>query len=319
MPSRSGVAATGLLLLTIVIAIPTQCLGADGAFAEPNPMPWERGPLAPPQSGPAGLRGRSPDTHIPYNQRLFQRSPASVPGDERWWDGFDLPSVDGFVSCVVEYQGLVIVGGNFRRVGGVSVNNIASWDGTRWDPMGTGADAPVTALSVFQGNLVAAGPFHSVDGVPGTGIARWDGHTWFAMGFGLETEGGNPSYTPALTQYGDDLIAGGWFSNSGGVPVNHVARWDGSSWNAMGAGFDNAVTALVVNADTLYAGGQFLASGGSPDSLVARWNGASWEAVGSGFGQLTDYGEVGQVNAMSSYRGHLVVAGYLQLNGDSIP
>src|SRR5262249_32686267 len=55
--------------------------------------------------------------------------------------------------------------------------------------------------------------------------------------------------------------------------------------------------------------------GGSPDSLVARWNGSSWEAVGSGLILKNEYGYVGQVYAMSSFQGHLVVAGNLNVFG----
>ena len=61
---------------------------------------------------------------------------------------------------------------------------------------------------------------------------------------------------------GPALYAGGG-SIAGGVVVNHVAKWDGSSWSSLGGGMNNAVHALAVFDDgsgggpALYAGGGY--------------------------------------------------------------
>src|SRR5436190_22231906 len=75
----------------------------------------------------------------------------------------------------------------------------------------------------------------------------------------------------ALAVSGNDLYAGGTFTNAGGS--NYVARWDGSSWTQVGAGMDGAVRALAVSGNTLYAGGSFTFVGGNPRSYIARWDG----------------------------------------------
>jgi len=40
----------------------------------------------------------------------------------------------------------------------------------------------------------------------------------------------------ALTVFDGKLIAGGGFTIAGGVTVNFIAAWDGSSWSALGSG-----------------------------------------------------------------------------------
>ena len=42
--------------------------------------------------------------------------------------------------------------------------------------------------------------------------------------------------------------AGGNFTNAGGVSTRHIAKWNGTSWSAVGGGMDNlgTVRALTV-------------------------------------------------------------------------
>ena len=54
-------------------------------------------------------------------------------------------------------------------------DEIASWDGVEWNPLGPGVGDWVMALAVYQSDLYAAGFFVDIDGVPINRIARWDG------------------------------------------------------------------------------------------------------------------------------------------------
>jgi hypothetical protein len=67
---------------------------------------------------------------------------------------------------------------------------------------------------------------------------------------------------------------------AGGLPVNHIAKWDGASWSPLGDGVNNWVYALKVHGGDLYAGGAFTSAGGIPTPGVARWNGTSWSPLG---------------------------------------
>jgi hypothetical protein len=82
-------------------------------------------------------------------------------------------------------------------------------------------------------------------------------------------------------------VAGDFWSVDGfAVPALNIAKWDGTSWSAVGTGMDSAVHALGVFDDgggpALYAGGSFTTAGGFAASRIARWDGTSWSALGSG-------------------------------------
>ena len=85
-------------------------------------------------------------------------------------------------------SGNLYIGGEFDTAGGITVNNIAKWNGTAWSALGTGVtgDTGVNAL-VFDsaGNLYAAGVFTTAGGNAASNIARWNGAAWSALGAGI--------------------------------------------------------------------------------------------------------------------------------------
>ena len=60
------------------------------------------------------------------------------------------------------------------------------------------------------------------------------------------------------------------------MSAKRVARWNGSSWAALGSGMSGGVRALAVHDDgggpALYAGGEFLLAYDSRDSYMAKWS-----------------------------------------------
>ncbi|MFK7742036.1 MAG: hypothetical protein AB8H80_17095 [Planctomycetota bacterium] len=81
-----------------------------------------------------------------------------------------------------------------------------------------------------------------------------------------------------------DLLGGGSFRFADAVEARNLARWDGTTWRAFGAGTDAEVTCLVqlANGD-IVAGGRFTTMDGQPAARVARFDGNSWSQVGTGF------------------------------------
>src|SRR5690606_12718854 len=76
---------------------------------------------------------------------------------------------------------------------------------------------------------------------------------------------------------GNALYVGGDFTAVETVIARHVAKWDGRSWEALGAGLDSGlVYSLVVFDDgrgggpALYAGGSFETSAGNPVRGIGR-------------------------------------------------
>jgi hypothetical protein len=87
----------------------------------------------------------------------------------------------------------------------------------------------------------------------------------------------------ALALQGGNLYVGGSFTTSGVAPIKRVARWNGTSWSAVGGGFTNgSVAALAATPSTLYAAGTFTNGAAPTFAQVAKWDGASWSGLGSG-------------------------------------
>ena len=175
----------------------------------------------------------------------------------------------------------VYAGGYFGTAGGSAANSIAKWNGSSWSALGSGMNNEVDALAVSGSEVYAGGVFRSAGGSPVNYIAKWNGSTWSALGSGMN------NYVSALAASGSDMYAGGWFTtatNSGGaaVTVNGIAKWNGSTWSALGSGVNGQVWALAVSGNELYAGGSFTTAGGSAATNIAKWNGSSWSALGSG-------------------------------------
>jgi hypothetical protein len=212
------------------------------------------------------------------------------------------------------------VGGSFTVAGGTPASRIAKWDGTSWSAVGSGTSGPVSALTVFDDGsgpaLYAAGFFSLAGGVPANAIARWDGSSWSALGQGIGN--GVQGSISALATFDDGsgpaLYVGGFFTEAGGVPANSIARWDGTSWTALGPGVSGsfpAVYSLTVFDDgsgsALYVGGEFTQAGANPAGRVARWDGVSWSSVGSGM----TLGSVRQLESFDDGTGAKLYAGGL--------
>ncbi len=79
-----------------------------------------------------------------------------------------------------------------------------------------------------------------------------------------------------------NLYVGGYFSMVGTVAASCIAKWDGTTWSALGLGTNFKVQALAVNGSDVYAGGLFSMAGGMPVNNIAKWNGSTWSALGTG-------------------------------------
>ena len=232
--------------------------------------------------------------------------------DANWVSLGGLPGVDGSVyAAAVDNAGNLYIGGSFSFAGGVVANNIAEWNGSSWLALGSGMDAPVDALVVSGTNVFVGGYFTTAGGVTANNIAQWNGTSWSALGSGITGSSvlGNGPAVYALAVSGTNLFAGGPFTTAGGVTVNNIARWNGSSWSALGSGVDDWVEALAVSSNQLFAGGYFTNAGGASANYIALWDGASWSALGSGISGRGTEGRGPGVFALAVLGNNLIVGG----------
>jgi hypothetical protein len=153
----------------------------------------------------------------------------------------------------------LFVGGGFTTitVGGVplAVNGLARWDGARWSavsggvtgaPEGRFPEVVVETLGVFDSGhgpqLHVGGGFRGAgEGaarIDAAGIACWNGRAWSTLGAGFgATTSVDGAIVRALAAYdagsGPRLYAGGFFGVSGATPMNGIAVWNGSAWDAV--------------------------------------------------------------------------------------
>jgi hypothetical protein len=101
---------------------------------------------------------------------------------------------------------------------------------------------------------------------------------WVSMGSHL---GANSLVYTAVMDGSGNLYIGGMFDAVGETLATGIAKWNGSSWSALGSGM-SPVYALAVSGTNLYAGGWFTTAGGTNANHIAQWNGSSWSPLGSG-------------------------------------
>ncbi len=208
----------------------------------------------------------------------------------------------------------LVIGGNFRSSGPVTLNYIAWWDGAGWQPIGPGFNRTVQDVIAWDADgdgpqppqLIAAGNFTDSGGAPMNRIARWDGSAWQPLGSGLA--GGPVGIAYALASWDPDgagpetphLYATGDFMTAGGVTVNRIARWDGSTWHALEGGIAPGSTSLSTagwaltvwpnqarGASDLIVGGWFSYADIVNADGVARWDGSAWHTLSTGVDTYT--------------------------------
>ncbi len=111
-----------------------------------------------------------------------------------------------------------------------------------------------------------------------------------------------------------NIYIGGTFTTVNGVAAANIAKWDGTTWSALGSGIGlfGSVRAIAISGNDVYVGGSFASAGGSPAKNVAKWNGSSWSALGAGLGGGTHV-----VDSIVPFGGNIYIGGSFNTNDGS--
>jgi hypothetical protein len=214
------------------------------------------------------------------------------------WAPFCGP-LGGSVAALQIIGSTLYVGGAFQNGGGIhNANYLIACD------LNTGVARPVGNVGDINGGvyaltrdangtLYAGGQFINMAGIPQADhVAAFDG-VWHAMGTGPSAGGGAvDDYVRSLTSSGNDVYIGTDSVNVAGIPqADHVARWNGSAWSALGAnsaGTDGwlpataFIYALAAKGSQVVATGSFQNANGIPTAdMIASFDGTSWSPLGS--------------------------------------
>src|SRR5262249_19236810 len=79
------------------------------------------------------------------------------PLDVHWRSGFGLPVPDSYVSSLFVNDGVLVVGGGFRRIGDLEAPGLATWDGAKWSLLGSYPAIGVDDIAPYPGGFVTIG------------------------------------------------------------------------------------------------------------------------------------------------------------------
>ncbi|MBU6412000.1 MAG: hypothetical protein KGS45_00880 [Planctomycetes bacterium] len=123
----------------------------------------------------------------------------------------------------------LVVGGDFSMAGGVAVQHLARFDGSRWHDVGGGVNGVVRALASIPTSsttslLCVGGAFTASSSVPSPYLATWDGTSWGSLVSGLRDEVNALSIAVNATGSPDLVIAGRFFVRGGLMVCGSACR-----------------------------------------------------------------------------------------------
>jgi trimeric autotransporter adhesin len=218
------------------------------------------------------------------------------------WQPFCTPPTKtiGNVKALQIIGQTLYVGGDFQDGAGVpTADYLLACD------LGSGAPRATTALKEFSGpvkaltatsdgRLYAGGRFSNLENIPAADdIAYFDGAAWHGMGTGGGTCGcALDAYVRGLAASGSDVFVGTEGENVAGIAkADHVVRWNGSAWSAMGSNTAGTngwfptgtnIYGLTTLDSKVFATGTFQNANGDPRADNVAWfDGTNWQPLGS--------------------------------------
>ena len=250
------------------------------------------------------------------------------------WDGVSWKSFCAPIGANVNALQIIgrtlYIGGDFADGAGLpSADKLVRCDMDTGTPSSTVAsttheiNSSVIALTAdAAGRLYAAGSFINIDNIPmADHVAMFDG-TWHGM-----QPGAVDSITRSIASDGTSVYIGSDSVDIAGIAqADHLARWNGSAWSALGANAAGtngwlpataSINSITTAGSNVFIAGSFQNADAHPTAdMVAAYNGFSWAPLGSdgaGNGPLP-----GVANAITTFAGQVVAGGnFTSAGGDS--
>ncbi len=170
---------------------------------------------------------------------------------------------DNYISIkamVFDNIGRLYIGGDFNKIGNLSCNNIAMWDGKKWNTLGEGLGSQVLSLCVDKNNnLFVGGSFGGTyyGSVKSKNIIMWNSYNkkW------IELDGGVDRNVSSVNKISNGyIVISGDFTTSidSSTYLEKIAYWNGTNWINIGADFliDKSIYASTIDKfDNIYIGG----------------------------------------------------------------
>jgi hypothetical protein len=249
------------------------------------------------------------------------------------------PAFGGTVNALQVIGSTLYVGGSFQNGADIdaadymlacNLNTGAS--SSTVDTVPHSFNGGVYALTADNaGNLYAGGQFINLESTPAADhvAAYLGGGVWQAMGSGAGAGGAAvDSYVRSITSDGPNVYVGSDSVDIAGIAkADHVARWDGSAWHAMGSNTagtngwfpaSSFIYSMATSGHLVFAAGSFQNANGNPMADdIAYFNGTAWHSLGSNGAGNGPF--IGNGLALAPFRQHLITGGnFTSAGGDTL-
>ncbi len=133
------------------------------------------------------------------------------------------------------FEDLLMIGGNFTEVDGVSAKGIIGWEGSHWVTFDEGVDGEIFCMTSHNDKYFIGGKFKLLGDSEFSNVAYWNGMTW--VGWKMGDEG----IVYALESHDERLYVGGDFQIVNGDSMQNLAYYDevNSKWSNDGLAIEN--------------------------------------------------------------------------------
>lgn len=185
---------------------------------------------------------------------------------------------------ILKYKGLIYAFGDFYKVGNLSCQSMARWNGLQWDTLIGRANGIILDADVYKDTLYVCGDFTQIGNITSNFAAKFDGTTWYPMSFPFNDQG------PIIhiRAYKNKVYGtSNWYANGFGLTAEYTQQ---NGWQPSVGVQGNSFKTIfgLERVDTLlFFFGRFthLSTMYSPD--IAAWSGTQLYGFGGGVNPST--------------------------------
>lgn len=202
---------------------------------------------------------------IVYNNELYAGASTGL-----WkWSGvaWVSTSLSGNVSDMEIWNNQLVVGGSNLSTDGSNFGSIYTGNGSSWSLLSQNGGG--IEMAIFNNELYS--------NFVGNGIGKWNGSNWVDVA-------GTVVSTPVIYSmevYNGNLFVAGEFNSLGGLTINDVASYNGTSWSNVSWSYGEAHHLKTISGN-LYATtwiGNFNSTLGIWERVL-KWNNGQWTGLG---------------------------------------
>lgn len=174
-------------------------------------------------------------------------------------------------SIAINAAGSIYIGGNFGTIGSTVINNVAHWNGSNFEAVGTGLGSAGASTFVYDMDYCSCGTLYACGNFPQK-ISYLSGTTWTQLGTTTAT-----SFN-GLEIIGTSLYVYSYYS--GGTPSYKVEQYNGASFTDLSIGTSATMQVLGLwgfPSGELYA--SVYDSAATNQYTLQRYNGRSWKTI----------------------------------------